>query len=475
MNGLEAVELKLSNIYIENDSKRIDAEYFRKYFLNINKLLGKKLFFRNRNVSIIRSGTTPLDRDDHLTNGVILLKTNNIRNNILLNNNDYYYINHNINNKMKSTQLIANDVLINIVGATTDVIGRVAYVSNSLSPANITQAMALCRIKSNKIYSKYLFIFLQTLYGQEQIKRLCRPTGQYNLNLDEVGNIKIVYLKETFQQQIESIVKLAHQKIEQSRQEYEEAENMLLEELGLTNFKPNNESVSIRKLSDSFSVSGRLDSEYYQPKYDSFNNVLHNRNLGYSFIKQEYTHINDLIKKDKLGYRYIEISNINVSDGSYSSNYVHVKDLPANAKILVKKGDVIVSNVRPYRGAIAIIDQDNDVVVSGAFTVLREKKDSKFSSQLLKLLLRTKIYKDWLLKFNVGTSYPVIKDHDVLNLLIPIISDSIQDKIITKINLTHELKKKSEELLNIAKRAVEVAIEKDEQTAIQLIDGAANV
>ncbi|HEX7972210.1 MAG TPA: hypothetical protein VF501_08350 [Thiobacillus sp.] len=60
--------------------------------------------------------------------------------------------------------------------------------------------------------------------------------------------------------------------------------------------------------------------------------------------------------------------------------------------------------MRPNRGAVAIVDFDDiDLSVSGAFTVLREKADSKFSKETLKVLLRTQMYWEWLLKFNIGT------------------------------------------------------------------------
>ena len=39
------------------------------------------------------------------------------------------------------------------------------------------------------------------------------------------------------------------------------------------------------------------------------------------------------------------------------------------------------------------------------------------------MLLKTNIYKELLLKYNVGTQYPVIKDDDVLGLIIPIINN----------------------------------------------------
>lgn len=80
----------------------------------------------------------------------------------------------------------------------------------------------------------------------------------------------------------------------------------------------------------------------------------------------------------------------------------------------------MISKVRPNHGAVAIIEfDDTDLIVRGAFTVLLEKSDSVFSNEALKVLLRTKIYREWLLKFNVGTQYPVIRDEDILGLPIP--------------------------------------------------------
>ena len=80
------------------------------------------------------------------------------------------------------------------------------------------------------------------------------------------------------------------------------------------------------------------------------------------------------------------------------------------------------------------------------------------------------IYKELLLKYNVGTSYPVIKDDDVLNLVIPIIDISIQNKIEEKIKKSFLLKEESKRLLDLAKKAVEIAIEKDENEAMKFME-----
>lgn len=128
-----------------------------------------------------------------------------------------------------------------------------------------------------------------------------------------------------------------------------------------------------------------------------------------------------------------------------------------------------MSKVRPYRGAVAIVDfAEKDIIASGAFTVLQEKQGMK--KEVLQVLLRTSFYKDWLLKWNVGSSYPVIKDDDILNLLIPKISENIQRQIAAKVQESFTLKAKSKRLLNLAKTAVETAIERGESAALRLLD-----
>ena len=281
-------------------------------------------------------------------------------------------------------------------------------------------------------------------------------------------------LKNDFQMEIEKLVKLSHQKLEDSKAFYKQAEELLLKELDLLNFTPSKEKVAIKSFSESFGASGRLDSEYYQPKYDEIEKLIIKNSSKETKILDEFEHIKTKFDKSKDGYNYIEIGNVNVSDGTNISNYVLTKNLPANAKIKVKKGDLLISTVRPNRGAITIIDMDDsDLVVSGAFTVLRKKEISQVNTQVLQVLLRTNIYKELLLKYNVGTQYPVIKDEDVLNIVIPIIDINIQTKIEEKIKESFKLKEESKQLLEVAKRAVEVAIEEGENVAMKYMEKVA--
>lgn len=449
----------MSKVRSASYSERMDSTFFLKKYLNHPSF---NFPLSLNEVSLIKSGTTPTDRDDNLKEGVVLLKTNDIRNNLL---NKYssvdYFISEDINEKMISSQLKEGDVLVNIVGAILEVVGRVAYVSSTFPKANITQAMSFVRLKSKynkELLPTYLFAFLQSSYGKIQINRNARPTGQYNLNNEELGAIKVPLIDLETQKQVDKIIKQSNDFVQKSTQSYQEAETLLLENLGLRAFQADSNPVNVKSLKESFLQTGRLDAEYYQTKYEQYWNLIQSQD--YVFIRDEYLHITQKPDWTKPMYQYIEIGDVNIGDGSYQTNWIETQELPANAKTQAQTGDILISTVRPYRGAVTIIgENDQDLVVSGAFTVLRRKENSVFNNEVLKVLLRSELYKDWLLQFNVGTSYPVIKDNDILNLPIPKISGEIQEKIAEYIRQSNDLRQQAQNLLAQAKNNVEFEIE----------------
>lgn len=458
MEGLEISVVKLSEVIKSSYSSRWDSFYFQKEFLKDEKIF--ETWESLENIAKIKSGTTPKERDETLKTGVVLLKTNDIRNNILLDKgDDYFYISEATNNEMLSSQIESNDILINIVGATTEVVGRVSFVPQNFKKANITQAMSFIRLTDSKYSPFFVFIFLQTKYGLKQTRRIARPTGQYNINNIELGSYKVPSVSDTFQSKIESLVKSAHAKLEESKSLYSQAEDLLLGELGLKDWQPKNTLHTTKKISD-FAQTGRLDAEYYQQKYDEIEKAIKSYKGGYDIVSNLFNQNLDVCDYKKTEYNYIEIGDVNVGDGSVSFNKVETSELPDNAKRVLNKNDILISKVRPYRGAVAIIDfEQEDLIGSGAFTVLQEK--SSYKKETLQILFRTAVYKDWLLKWNVGSSYPVIKDEDILNLPIPILPEQIQTKIASLIQQSFECKAQSKQLLEDAKRMVEAEIEKN--------------
>jgi type I restriction enzyme, S subunit len=127
-----------------------------------------------------------------------------------------------------------------------------------------------------------------------------------------------------------------------------------------------------------------------------------------------------------------------------------------------------IAGYEPYSTRIGYIVEESGYVGSGAFTVLREKR--RINKETLLAFLHSKPLLAWSLKPNTGTSYPVIIDNDIFNLPIPLITESKQTEIQQKVTESFSLRKQSKYLLESAKRAVEIAIEQDEQTAINWLE-----
>ncbi len=366
---------------------------------------------------------------------------------------------------MKRSHLKQGDVLMSIVGA---IIGNLSLVTTH---DKATCSCKLAIMRPTKIEPSFLAMYLKSFYGQNQIQKFKRGGSQTGLLLEDFNQILIPHFSEVFRLQIVEVAQKAYELLDDSKNIYTQAETLLLKTLEMVDFMPISEAVNIKSFNESFGASGRLDAEYYQPKYEDFErHVLHSQ-LSHTTVKAQFNLIKESSKRLKQGYQYVEIGDVNVDDGKANTNFVDTESLPANAKIEAKYGDVLVSKVRPNRGAIAIVDfDDTDLIVSGAFTVLRAKPDGIMSVETLKVLLRTKMYREWLLKFNVGTSYPVIRDDDVLDLPIPIVHSGIQRQIADLVQQSFALKVQSAHLLDVAKRAVEMAIEQDETAAMTHIE-----
>ena len=465
MGGLEIQVVKFSELIFEHNKLRLDAEFFKKENIQLLSQIKK---WKYKRISEIASVTDGIHSSiDFCENSEInLISAKSPKDNYFdLSGNAYISTKQHKENP--KTALRLNDVIISTVGT----IGNTAVVQQEQLPANSDRHVGIIRIKEN-IPAYYLSTFLNSKYGRFQSLRESTGNVQLSLFVYKINEMLIPVFDDEFHESIQGQCELAHQKLRQSKIVYEQAQNLLLEHLGLKDFNPPLQKVNIKSFSNSFGTSGRLDAEFYQEKYEGYLKKIQAFNNGFVQIQQEYSQVKSKSKFDLPAYQYIEIGDVNVSDGSYSFNEVATEDLPANAKIMVKEGDILISTVRPNRGAITVIEHDrDDLIVSGAFTVLRRKVKSYFNNEFLKVLLRTEIYKDWLLQFNVGTSYPVIKDEDILNLVIPNVEETIQTQIADLIRQSNYLRIKSKGLLEKAKKAVELAIEKDQESALDFIKG----
>ena len=360
------------------------------------------------------------------------------------------------------------DVLFNRTNS-KEFVGRTG-IFKKFSDEDIVFASYLVRINpdSEIVTPEYLTAFLNTEYGIIDIKRRARHSiNQSNVNLEEVKRIEIPLLCNQLQNGITLSFNKAVDSIQASEAVYNDAQTLLLAELGLADWQPEHRLTFVKNFSDTERAE-RIDADYFQPKYDEIEKGIENYSNKSTKVRDEFKQNKSTFEVDpeKL-YSYVEIGSVNVSTGEIVAEEILGKDLPANAKRVLKKGDIIVSKVRTYRGAITIVQEDG-YVGSGAFCVLRE--NGQINKETLFACLRSKLFLTWSWKPNTGTSYPTLSDDDILDFPIPILPKEKQGEIKQKVDGSFSLHNRAKDLLEYAKRAVEIAIEQDEQAAIDWLE-----
>lgn len=112
--------------------------------------------------------------------------------------------------------------------------------------------------------------------------------------------------------------------------------------------------------------------------------------------------------------KYIDISSIdnkrNIMTGY--TEYV-LNEAPSRAQQHIKKGDIVISTVRPNLRNVAMTTfKDDNLVASSGFCVLRAKKC--LPEYLLAIACSDK-FTDDMTKVVTGANYPAIKDSDVMS------------------------------------------------------------
>ncbi len=443
---------------------------------------GKKII-NLKEISYIKSGTTPTVRDENLKEGVILLKTDNIRNNPLVfqDKNDFFFINEATNTKMGSTSLIKDDILINIVGTTTDVIGRCSLIVENFPKSNITQAMSLLRIKDNDFLAGYVFVCLMTKFGTRQVQRLARPTGQFNLNLKEVAAIEIPYASIPFQQKITDII-LENQAITHRAEAlYAEAEALLLDALGLRDWQPETytytigntafmatKTQSIVTASDMMRYN-RLDAEFWQPKYDAMMDIITKNAievkkiatlLYYNQRGSQPNYIENgtvkVINSRHIKDKYLDYANFETTD---ETNY---KD---EVKAHVFKNDILTYTTGANVGRTNVYLAEDEALASNHVNILRVKKDAVYIAFVMNSIIGLTQTE----RMTTGSAQAELYPKDIAAMQIPFINAATIAQIEDKLAGYEYRKSASRTLLHRAKRAVEMYIEEDEAAAMRYL------
>ena len=463
VSGLEVSEVAFSEIVA---SGRMDTEYYSRRYSVLHEATTSRDYVLLRDIvemhDVFSNGAFAFVLDTLKDDGekvIPYIRSQNVGN-MFINSGELARISAKAHELLPLSQTKLHDIMM----ARTGKIGGASIITQSEVNYNCNQNVIKLTINEPEKYNPYyIAAFFNSRYGILQVERESTGNVQPWVNISKLKELKCFIATTDFQSIIARQLEEAHNMLAESESLYTAAQSLLTDSLGHVPQDPRNTATV--PFSRAFST-GRLDAEYFMPKYDGYIAFIHSFKGGCATIGSLFSQVTSRCPRDEPSYRYVEIGDIDTGTGAASYNEIDTADLPDNAKLMTRAGDILVSKVRPNRGAVAILEDDN-LLVSGAFTVLRKK--SEYSCEMLQVILRSDLYRELLLRYNVGTSYPVIKDEDILNMPVPLLDHDTQEKISGHVRESFTLRRESERLIAAAVRAVELAIGYNEDTALQFL------
>jgi len=352
-----------------------------------------------------------------------------------------------------------------LILSTRGTVGACAIVEENILPANIDQDVARIAVYQGACVSpKYLLAYLNSCFGYDWIIRNSTGMVQQGLSLAKVRNLPIPILSTELQDKISKLIDLASHTRQLSVGLSTQAETTLLRALGLENWQAPEPLSYIRDSREAF-AAGRLDAEFFTPRVKDM--LARLGRDGLTILDVAPARKERFIPATNGDFHYIEIGNLG-TDGTAQAEYLPQREAPSRATQYVRAGDVITSTVRPIRRLSAVIDAGQDgFVCSSGFVVLQPRA---IRSDVLLTYLRLPPVCALMDLHTSASMYPAISETDLLSLPIPNIPVDIQQTIEKSALAARQAKQRATQLLDAAKRAVEIAIERDEKTALEYLE-----
>lgn len=457
LEGLEVSEISLSAIAASDTGYRWDSEFYRRAILEAKRKIDRL------------SGTKPIGAITpqiqhpvevsraYADQGYRVLLAQEVRNN-MLSLGDGYYMDSPGEPFLRANRLERGDVVLTRSGA------NFGQCSPILLDDELYACADLLVIRKGSLPAGYVSTVLNTSHG-----RLLLDRGSYGMAQPHIAHTYVrtipIPIFPLLIEPVSRMLDLAYSAKLVAGAMLKEAETKLLHALGLDNWEAPGPLTYIRSSRDAFSAS-RIDAEFFAPRVRDMLARLGRDGLTIQTVapvrKERFT------PADSGAFYYIEIGGL-IADGTAQAEHLPQREAPSRATQYVRAGDVITSTVRPIRRLSAAIDDSQDgYVCSSGFVVLQPRA---ISSDVLLTYMRLPPVCTLMDLHTSASMYPAISEADLLALPIPEIPAATQQAIEKSTLAARQAKLRATQLLEAAKRAVEIAIEQGEITALDYVGG----
>ncbi|CZH22487.1 Type I restriction enzyme EcoKI specificity protein [Legionella pneumophila] len=274
--------------------------------------------------------------------------------------------------------------------------GMVAQTSFDTT-CNQSMAAIICR----KIDSRYMLWWLVSQY--ENIRGLSSIDGRDGLNLEMIGGIKCPLPSREEQKAIAafldkktSAIDALIEKKQKLIQLLEEKRSALISQVVTKGLEPN-----VPMKDSGINWLGKIPENWKVKR------------LKYVITYNDES-LPETTRPDRI-INYVDISSVSLVHGIENVDRYEFDQAPSRARRIVRDGDTILSTVRTYLKAIALIKGDiENLIVSTGFMVIRPTP--KIDSIFLNYFMQSEAFIGEIVARSVGVSYPAINPSEVAKI-----------------------------------------------------------
>lgn len=454
--GLEVSIVKFSELRKENPRMRLDAQFQGRStlaaisnvcaspHLRISDLTGRPL--KGSNVPYLDGGDFAVVRSGDISN--------NFQPHLLLRSSardDAFF-------------LQKNDILVSSIGQGS--IGKVQLFRHDGEFATVAEVTV---VRVAKFEPAYVAAFLASSYGQAQIERyVTGATGQLHLYPSDVERIFIPDRSARFQRKIKQIYDREWGCYIITQQAQLRAQSELFNGLGLAGWAPSKPLSYVSRAADVLKAE-RFDAQYFRPLFAEVERLL---------VETGRARVLDSILSLNVRGRQPDYSDAGlpvVNSKHVRINRVMLTDnrtaIDTGSSVVIKKGDVLVNGTGDGTvGRAAPYLYDQRALPDNHVTVLRsDKVDPVYLSVFLNSPLG-----QWQIERQIKGSSGQIEIYpaDISKIVFWDAPVEIQRSVRDAVMQAFDEERRASDLLDMARRAVEIAIEEGEPAALVYLDSA---
>ena len=358
-----------------------------------------------------------------------------------------------------------------IVSLTRPHHGSIALINDDLDSCVASTGFAILReIKYPILNRTYLYSVLRSQLCLSQMLQRSSGGNYPAIGTDQLMRILIPIPKPNIQSYIVEIMQSAYTQKKRKDQEadalLDSIDDYVLRELGIE--KPVVETEQCFVVYANETAGKRIDSHYHQPYFKKFYSIINSYNQVFS-LKNLVNELDyglmptqDYADSEDTGIPMIRVTNL-LPDGSIEMS--DVKYIPFDTSRLdlkrVKTDDILMVQCGNTTGKTALVPKHLENYTFGSFMfVIRGKREIINQHYLFAILSNRLIQEQIRHTWNIVTVRPNTSKPNVENLLIPVPSFEIQDRIAEK---TMKKRFEAAKLIQEANSIVEAAKEKVEQ------------